>query len=183
MQKLIAALGSINSCYYFRNIKRLIAHHFFIMLCVILGDKGAGFSTIFALCSEKGFKLEESKFLFQPLMCYVDRFGMYSQFVHMNEFHPLLTYCIWITWVVWSPVLDNAWVSLLPVRRGTNNKKEKRWSLPGELQILGEALFLQGSLWAEPSSHVFLQLLCILRNQLSNPVPFLIWWYLGLAGI
>lgn len=45
-QKLIAALGSISSCYYLKNIKGLIAHYFFIMHCVFLEEKGALFSTI-----------------------------------------------------------------------------------------------------------------------------------------
>lgn len=31
---LIAALGSISSCYYLKNMKGLIAHYFFITHCV-----------------------------------------------------------------------------------------------------------------------------------------------------
>lgn len=74
MQKLAAALGSISSCYYLKNIKRLIAHYFFIMRRVFLGEKGALFPSILTLCSEKGIRLGKNKFLFQPAMCYADAF-------------------------------------------------------------------------------------------------------------
>lgn len=72
------------------------------MLCVILGDKGAGFSTIFALCSEKGFKLEESRFLFQPLIgllqvwnvlpvCAYERISSFIDILHLNYMSSLIS--------------------------------------------------------------------------------------------
>lgn len=44
-QKLIAALGSIRSCYYLKNIKGLIASYiFYYALCIFRGERSTVFN-------------------------------------------------------------------------------------------------------------------------------------------